>query len=309
MGDLYERSFYLSRLARIDSISATLCCHASIFAGRPGPRPLAPVSLAGAGAASAHTLLVNPPPLTADDNAKSGPCGCYFGGGPEDPNDDGSASPCPGNYPKTDLVAGSEITVSWKETVNHDGSFRLAISNQPVDAVVKADLNAGVIYDKPDANNTSGATITAKILVPETPCESCTLQLRQTMNGSAKPYYWSCAAIRILPAGGATTGAASTSSGVGGGSGEHRQRRGRERRQRRGRRSLERRGAGQRGRGHLGASTGLHHGRVQRRGRARGRAVVERRRRLLGALLALAQAASSTRVAGSPTLDRPGPWH
>ncbi len=176
--------------------------------------------LLGAGAASAHTLLVNPPPLTADDNAKSGPCGCYFGGGPEDPGDDGSASPCPGNYPKTDLVAGSEITVSWKETVNHDGSFRLAISNQPVDAVVKADLNAGVIYDKPDANNTSGATITAKILVPETPCESCTLQLRQTMNGSAKPYYWSCAAIRILPAGGATTGAASTSSGVGGGSGD-----------------------------------------------------------------------------------------
>ncbi|MFO0761932.1 MAG: SCE4755 family polysaccharide monooxygenase-like protein [Byssovorax sp.] len=176
-----------------------------------------------AGAASAHSLLVNPPPLTSDDNAKSGPCGCYFGAGPEDPNDDGSPSPCPGNFPKTDLVAGEQITVSWKETVNHDGAFRLAISTQPVDGVVKADLNAGVVYDQPDTNSTSGATINAKITVPLTPCESCTLQLRQTMNGAAKPYYWSCASIRILPAGGTTsstsTGAGSGAGGAGGGSG------------------------------------------------------------------------------------------
>lgn len=188
------------------------------------PRPLpAALGLAlslslGGGAASAHSLLVNPPPLTSDDNAKSGPCGCYFGAGPEDPADDGTASKCPGSFPKTDLVAGSQFTVSWKETVNHDGSFRLAISDQPVDAVVKADLNAGVIYDKPDGNSTSGATITAKITVPDTPCESCTLQLRQTMNGAAKPYYWSCASIRILPAGGSTTSSTST-SGAGGAGG------------------------------------------------------------------------------------------
>ncbi len=166
-------------------------------------------------AAAAHTLLVNPPPLSADDNAKSGPCGCYFGAGPEDPADDTTAAQCPANYTTTELVAGSQLTVSWKETVQHDGTFRLAIAPLPVDGVVKADLNAGVLYEKTDTNTVAGATITATITVPSEPCASCTLQLRQLMTGSTNPYYWSCAAIKIVPAGG--TGATSGAGGAGGG--------------------------------------------------------------------------------------------
>ncbi len=171
-------------------------------------------------AAAAHTLLVNPPPLITDDNAKSGPCGCYFGAGPEDPAEDPTAAKCPANYTTTELVAGSQLKVSWKETVNHDGSFRLAFATAPVDGVVKADLDATVLYDKPDANTVAGNTITATITVPDKPCASCTLQLRQLMTGSANPYYWSCAAIKIVPAGGtsaaATTGSGPVTSGAGG---------------------------------------------------------------------------------------------
>jgi MYXO-CTERM domain-containing protein len=167
--------------------------------------------------AGAHSLLVNPPPLIADDSAKSGPCGCYFGAGPEDPTEDATASKCPANYTTTSLVAGSQLKVSWKETVNHDGAFRLAFSPTPVDGVVKADLDANVLYEKPDTNTVAGTTITATITVPDTPCASCTLQLRQLMTGAAKPYYWSCAAIKIVPAGGST--GATTGSGPSGAGG------------------------------------------------------------------------------------------
>lgn len=170
--------------------------------------------------AAAHSLLVNPPPLTSDDNAKSGPCGCYFGAGPEDPTDDATASKCPAGYPTTTLVAGSQLKVSWKETVNHDGMFRLAFAPTPVDGVVKADLDATVLYEKPDTNAVAGNTITATITVPSVPCASCTLQLRQLMMGSAKPYYWSCAAIKIVPAGGTSaTTAGAGGSGAGGADG------------------------------------------------------------------------------------------
>lgn len=170
-------------------------------------------------AASAHSLLVNPPPLSPDDNAKSGPCGCYFGAGPEDPTDDATAAKCPAGYTTTELVAGSQLKVSWKETVQHDGMFRLAFAPLPVDGVVKADLDANVLYEKTDANTLQGGTITATITVPDQPCASCTLQLRQFMMGAAKPYYWSCAAIKIVPAGGtaaATTGSGPATSGAGG---------------------------------------------------------------------------------------------
>ncbi len=168
--------------------------------------------------ASAHSLLVNPPPLTSDDNAKSGPCGCYFGAGPQDPADDATASACPAAYPTTELVAGSLVQITWKETVNHDGMFRLAIAPTPVDSVIKADLDAHVVYEKADTNTVAGNTITATITVPDQPCASCTLQLRQLMTGSAKPYYWSCAAIKIVAAGG-TSGAGGAGAGGAGGGG------------------------------------------------------------------------------------------
>jgi MYXO-CTERM domain-containing protein len=182
---------------------------------------LAFLALGAPRVAAAHTLLVNPPPLITDDNAKSGPCGCYFGAGPEDPTEDTTAAKCPAGYTTTELVAGSKLTVSWKETVNHDGMFRVAFAPVPVDGVVKADFDGNVLYEKPDTNTVAGTTLIAAITVPETPCASCTLQLRQLMTGAAKPYYWSCAAIKIVSAGtGDTTGAGGAGAGGAGGAGQ-----------------------------------------------------------------------------------------
>lgn len=167
--------------------------------------------LASAGSASAHSLLTVPPPLTGDDNAKAGPCGCYFGAGPEDPAEDASPLPCPTDYPVTTLEAGTELTVEWKETINHAGQFRIAFSPKSPDQTLKADVDANILSEIPDENGTSGATITQTVTVPSEPCELCVLQLRQFMMNAAQPYYYSCAAVKIVAP------AASTSSGAGGG--------------------------------------------------------------------------------------------
>jgi len=162
------------------------------------------------GEARAHTLLMNPVPLTADDNAKSGPCGCEFGGDPA----------CPAGFTTTQLTAGTNVLITWKETVNHTGSFRLAFSTKPVDQVTGADLDANVLYDKADDNSIDGATLSTSILVPDTPCAACTIQLRQFMEGAANPYYYSCASVKIVaPAGEGGAGGAGGSGAGGSGTG------------------------------------------------------------------------------------------
>ncbi|MDI3282703.1 SCE4755 family polysaccharide monooxygenase-like protein [Polyangium sp. 15x6] len=188
----------------------------------------AAVLLAGS-SAFAHAVLMNPPPLTNDDNAKSGPCGCYFGASPEDPAEDGSAAACPASgYKVTDLMVGQPVQVTWKETVNHNGKFRVAISTKSIDTVKRADLDAAVFYEANDANSQSGGLVSTTITVPDTPCENCVIQLRQYMEGASKPYYYSCAAVNIVDpnASGSTSSStvssssSSSSSGAGGAGGE-----------------------------------------------------------------------------------------
>jgi MYXO-CTERM domain-containing protein len=169
--------------------------------------------------AFAHILLMNPKPLTTDANAKSGPCGCYFGAGPEDPNDDATASPCPPDFKPTELVPGSKLQVTWKETVDHTGKFRLSLSQKPIETVTRADMDAALVYEADDMNSQAGGLISTTITVPEEPCDGCVLQLRQFMAGAEKPYYFSCAAITIKGAGSSSGSGGGGGAGGGGGSG------------------------------------------------------------------------------------------
>ena len=172
-----------------------------------------------AGPAAAHSILVNPPPIGPDDSAKSGPCGCYFGAGPQDPTDDPSPSACPQDYQVTTLQAGTSLQIQWKETINHDGKFRVAFTSKPPEDATKADMDANVMADLVDENATAGATLKTTITVPNEPCELCTIQLRQLLTGAAQPYYYSCAAVKIVAdqgtggAGGATGTTSATGSG------------------------------------------------------------------------------------------------
>lgn len=160
---------------------------------------------AGAKVAHAHTLLVSPPPLTQDDSAKVGPCGCEFGGDPA----------CPANFTTTTLTAGATVTIKWKETVNHTGNFRLAFSSNPPDQSTGADFDADVLYDKADGNSVAGATLSTTITVPKTPCDPCTIQLRQFMAGAANPYYYSCASVRIVEPPSSSSSSSGDASGGG----------------------------------------------------------------------------------------------
>jgi hypothetical protein len=165
--------------------------------------------------AAAHILLSSPPSLLENDEAKSGPCGCYFGS-PEDPGDDGTPVACPGDHTTTELTAGAPLQVTWIETVNHEGAFRIAFSPKPVDEVTKADMAGGIAYDEPDQNSESGATLEATVTVPATPCDSCTMQLRQDMGGT---FYYACASVRIVSGGdpGGSGGAGQGGDGSGAG--------------------------------------------------------------------------------------------
>ncbi|MRG95304.1 hypothetical protein GF068_25795 [Polyangium spumosum] len=196
-----------------------------MFLRTPALLAFSAVLLAGS-SALAHAVLMNPQPLTNDDNAKSGPCGCYFGAGPEDPAEDGSASACPASgYPVTDLVVGQTLQVTWKETVNHSGMFRVSLSTKAIDTVTRTDMNNAVVYEAADMNSQSGGLVSATITVPNTPCQNCVMQLRQFMQGASQPYYYSCAAVNITDpnASGSASSASSSSSssaGAGGAGGE-----------------------------------------------------------------------------------------
>lgn len=165
--------------------------------------------------AAAHTVLKSPPPLSTDDDAKTGPCGCSFA--------PGATKPCDTTPTVTTLTAGEPLDVTWTETVQHTGKFRVAFSSKAPEAATIADLDGGVLWEGDDNNPTAPNDISQAITVPNTPCELCTLQVRQFMENAAAPYYFTCAAVKIVaPSGtggmggmsGASTGTNAASTGA-----------------------------------------------------------------------------------------------
>ncbi len=106
---------------------------------------------------------------------------------------------------RTQIVAGSKITVEWEETIEHPGWYRLAFSP---DGSTGFDDN--VLLDNiPDTTGAISRTnpstwhrYSAEIDVPTTPCENCTIQLIQVMteNPAMPRNYYSCADVRIIAA-------------------------------------------------------------------------------------------------------------
>ncbi len=165
-------------------------------------------------AASAHTIVKDPAPIGNNAQLLTSPCGCSFV--------QGASDACPTTYPVTTLVAGSQLPVTFTELQNHAGKFRIAISTLAPDAVTEADFDSHVLYMGVDNNTTANKDLTQTILVPDTPCDKCTLQVRQAASDGANPFYWSCAAIKIVPSAGTTgastaaaAGTSSTSAGGG----------------------------------------------------------------------------------------------
>ncbi|MEZ4438013.1 MAG: SCE4755 family polysaccharide monooxygenase-like protein [Polyangiaceae bacterium] len=169
----------------------------------------------GPATASAHINLMNPPPRYnfTGVNQKMGPCG------------GGTAS---GDV--TTYEPGQEITVSWAETINHPGHFRVALDLTGADDFTDPtsendmDVVGNIIAYVPD---NGGSDFSHTFNLPMQECMGCTLQVIQVMtdkiNGNGVPgfggypdnddiYYW-CADINIV------SGDPSTSSSTTGGGG------------------------------------------------------------------------------------------
>ena len=148
----------------------------------------------------AHAVMIDPPPRDPD-LIKVEPCG---GAGPTPA---GAAS-------RTRLVAGSTITVHFQETVQHPGYFRIAFTN---DGLTGFDQHVLV----PMIADGDQLDYTAEVTLPDTPCDSCSLQLIQCMDGALPPVgecfnYYSCSDI-VLTGPGGGGGAADASVDAGGG--------------------------------------------------------------------------------------------
>ena len=163
------------------------------------------------GAAQAHIHLLEPTPRYPDQVAgenKSCPCGvgrsnriCQFEEDYSDP--DRSTDRI------TTFEAGSTVVVRWDEYVAHAGRYRVAFDQDGADMV---DFNADPLADIPDpggrrGNAGEGSIWELEVTLPETPCENCTLQLIQVMDGETEQpvddpigrnTYYQCADIRIV---------------------------------------------------------------------------------------------------------------
>lgn len=157
-----------------------------------------------------HARLVAPAPRNAGSGIKTGPCG---------------------NIPRTTtptvLVAGSQLTVRWEETINHPGRYYISFSPSGDQGFDQNRL--ATVVDTQDTAIGTGPNhqYSSVITVPNTPCTDCTLQLIQSMeeNPQAPSLYYSCADIQIISQAGPPAATQSTSTAelqptkVGGGCG------------------------------------------------------------------------------------------
>jgi hypothetical protein len=167
------------------------------------------VTILAPATALAHAALTDPPPREASDGIKTGPCGTAARG-----------------TAFTQLQPGQQVTVKWRESIDHTGCFDVMFS-------AGNDQNWMRLARIPDEGGTPNRNYQTSVTLPTTPCESCTLALRQIMRSSGTnpvnqvcdtttpdamdggpPTYFSCANVRV-----GTFSDAAPSTGGGGSSG------------------------------------------------------------------------------------------
>jgi hypothetical protein len=118
----------------------------------------------------------------------------------------------------TPFKPGEKITVTWRETIQHPGHFRIAFDNDGQDFPLPGEaLPTGVVVladNIADKSGASGLSYSQDVTLPNIECSNCTLQLIQVMTTGDPPYkagdlYFNCADIVL---------SSTTSSSVGGSS-------------------------------------------------------------------------------------------
>jgi hypothetical protein len=161
------------------------------------------LSLSASAPVFAHAALLSPTPRTPSD-ADIKHCPCGGGAGAHDCSSGPTSDPNRSTNITT-FQAGETITVQLDEYVGHTGRIRIAFDDDGADLV---DFNAHVLADVPDPSG-DGGTKSIQVTLPNTPCDNCTLQMIQVMNGDtqtpiANPTgdstYFDCADIVLIGA-------------------------------------------------------------------------------------------------------------
>ncbi len=150
--------------------------------------------LATPAVASAHITLTSPAPRSAPALQKEPPCGAA--------GSVRSANP-------TVFEPGATITVTWNETIDHTGHYRISLDESGEDFTIPLSFNdttqsENVVEDL-IADRAGGGLYSQVITLPTTPCENCTIQLIQMMTDASydpvTDIYFTCADIAIREGG------------------------------------------------------------------------------------------------------------
>lgn len=144
----------------------------------------------------AHARLKYPAPRNNNSGIKVGPCGVAKTNTP------------------TVFTSGQTITVSWEETIDHPGHYRVAYSaGSPAP---DNDFDQNILAN--NINNPAGeqALQSVSITLPNLACSNCTLQLIQVMTNTNPPSnYYSCADFALVaPPDAGTPDAGTADAGV-----------------------------------------------------------------------------------------------
>jgi Lytic polysaccharide mono-oxygenase, cellulose-degrading len=161
--------------------------------------------------AAAHIELIEPAPRYTLPSNKSCPCGDGDSNRRCQQTAEESTDPNRSENVTT-FEAGSTITVVADEYIDHAGRMRVAFDPDGADL---ADFNQNILVDEPDFSESGLSSANPhvwefQVKLPTEPCDNCTLQVIQVMNGDTAnavldpapvSTYYSCADIRIVPAG------------------------------------------------------------------------------------------------------------
>ena len=160
--------------------------------------------------ALAHMAIEEPAPrYPSDGSTANKACPCGVGDSNrfcDDPND---RSDPDRSTDVTTYTAGDTITMTWRETIGHAGRWRVAFD---ADGADMTDFNGTILLDIPDPAGTAGNTGNGnlwevQVTLPDLPCDNCTLQLVQMMDGNTvdpvadpigRSSYYQCADIVLL---------------------------------------------------------------------------------------------------------------
>ncbi|MEY4580299.1 MAG: hypothetical protein RL701_5002 [Pseudomonadota bacterium] len=189
--------------------------------------------------AHAHIKLLQPASWLTEDELGGPQKGSPCGPGNARPFLGDDVQPTPFSKAVTTFKAGETIHVAWQETVYHPGYFRISIAPTGAAAATTSDFPDPALtdlencrYDRAavqtvphgnvladglfmaESQDGTGRSLMQDVVLPNQPCEHCTLQVVQVMEGhpAASCFYFHCAELEIVAADSSNAGAAAPTS-------------------------------------------------------------------------------------------------